>query len=77
MRKRARQACAAYTQWCNGEVYGYEVEVVTACGHCGSEQAEPIDSCWGFYGLDYALSEARAAVPSRRFLPLDNRRELY
>ena len=28
MRKRARQACEAYSQWCNGEVYGYEVERV-------------------------------------------------
>jgi hypothetical protein len=23
MRKRARQACEVYTQWCNGEIYGY------------------------------------------------------
>ncbi len=37
MRKRARQACEAYTQWCNGDVYGYEVERVTACAHCGEE----------------------------------------
>ena len=39
MRKRARQACEAYTQWCNGDIYGYEVERVTACGRCGSDQA--------------------------------------
>src|SRR4051794_7894832 len=26
MRRRARQACDAYTQWCNGEVYGFEIE---------------------------------------------------
>jgi hypothetical protein len=48
--------------YCNGEVYGYEVEQVTTCGDCGSEHAEHLDSCWGFYGLDYALSEAEAAV---------------
>jgi hypothetical protein len=64
MRKRARVACDEYTQWCNGEVYGYEVERVTACAHCGSEQASVIDSLWGCYGLDYCLSEAKAAVPS-------------
>jgi hypothetical protein len=63
MRKRARQACEAYTQWCNGEVYGYEVERLTNCGHCGHEQAEHVDSCWGFFGLDYCRREARAAVP--------------
>jgi hypothetical protein len=56
MRKRARQACEAYTQWCNGEVYGYEVERLTACPHCGQERAEPVESCWGFYGLDYCCT---------------------
>src|SRR5262249_22422966 len=31
MRIRARQACEVYTQWCNGEVYGYEIARVAAC----------------------------------------------
>jgi hypothetical protein len=61
MRKRAREACDVYTQWCNGEVYGYQVERVIACGTCGGEHAEAVDSCWGFFGLDQCLSEARAA----------------
>ena len=39
MRKRARQACEPYTQWCNGDVYGYEVERVTTCPHCGEESS--------------------------------------
>ena len=29
---------------------------------CGSEQAEAVDSCWGFYGLDTCLSEARSSL---------------
>lgn len=62
MRKRARQACDAYTQWCNGEVYGYEVERICSCLGCGCDQAEPVDSCWGFFGLDECLSAATAAV---------------
>lgn len=62
MRKRARQACGAYTQWCNGDIYGYEVERVTGCPACGSEKSESVDSCWGFYGLDDCRSEAQAAV---------------
>ena len=66
MRKRARQAYDAYTQWCNGEVYGYAVECVTTCAHCGEESKEPLDSCWGFYGLDYCLGEAKAAVEARK-----------
>ncbi len=65
MRKRARQACDAYTDWCNGDVYGYEIEKVSSCPNCGQEEAEPVESCWGFYGLDYCLSEARAVVEAR------------
>jgi hypothetical protein len=65
MRRRARQACEAYTQWSNGDVYGYEVERVTTCEHCGQEGAEPVDSCWGFYGLDYCRDEARAIAEAR------------
>jgi hypothetical protein len=62
MRKRARQACHAYTQWCNDEVYGYEIERVTVCPHCASETTEPVDSCWGFFGLEYCLGEAKAGA---------------
>jgi hypothetical protein len=62
MRLRARQACDVYTQWCNGDVYGYEVWRLTACSHCGEESAEAVDSCWGFYGMDNALSEAKNAL---------------
>ena len=62
MRKRARQACGVYTQWCNGDVFGYEVSRILPCDGCGSDQAEPVDSCWGFFGLDECLSAATAAV---------------
>ena len=65
MRIRARQACEAYTQWCNGEVYGYEVERVTHCGHCSEERAEFLDSCWGFFGRDNCLREATTVAQSR------------
>ncbi len=66
MRKRARQACDVYTQWCNGDVYGYDIERITTCSHCGEEAAESVDSCWGFYGLDYCLGEAAAVVTAPR-----------
>ena len=41
MRKRARQACDAYTQWCNGDVYGYEIERVTDLRRLRRGEAEP------------------------------------
>ena len=62
MRKRARQACDAYTLWCNGDVYGYEIRRVTVCPCCGDERSEMVDSCSGFFGLEECLSEARSAV---------------
>jgi hypothetical protein len=65
MRKRARQACEVYTQWCNGDVYGYEIASVIACGHCGAQHTESVDSCWGFYGQDDCLAEAIAALDAK------------
>ncbi len=62
MRKRARQACAAYTDWCNSEIYGYEVHRIDGCGGCHAERSELVDSCWGFYGLEQCRSEAGAVI---------------
>jgi hypothetical protein len=64
LRKRARQACDAYTRWCNGDVYGYKIRRITACGECHGERPETIESCWGFYGLEDCRSEARAVLAS-------------
>lgn len=44
-----------YTQYTNGWVYGYEVE---------GPDGEDLDSCWGFYGKEYAIEEAKAACPT-------------
>jgi hypothetical protein len=44
-----------YSQWCNGEVYGYTV----------SEPEDPetkADSCWGFIGFDYVREAAKEAA---------------
>jgi len=62
MRRRARQACEVYTQWCNGQVYGYEVALITVCPCCQQEQSRPLESCWGFFGMESCLTEAAAAV---------------
>jgi hypothetical protein len=66
MRKRARQACDAYTLWCNGEVYGYEIGRVTVCDCCQSETHEAVESCWGFYGLEPCRADAASAVAGMR-----------
>jgi hypothetical protein len=70
MREHARQACIIYTQWCNGEVYGYAFEV-HRYRHPYDRPSdyrfdEPLyeDSCYGFFGWDdfeEAVQEAVAA----------------
>lgn len=48
--KAIRQEIATWAQYYEGDVYGY----VATCG-------ESEESCWGFYGYEYAEAEARAA----------------
>lgn len=45
---RLRSEVEIYSQWVNGEVYGYV-------------NTETDDSCWGFYSIEEALQEAQAA----------------
>jgi hypothetical protein len=56
LKKRVEQVIAAeietYNQFLAGDVYGYVI----------SKDGEEIDSCWGFYGLEFCLSEAKASV---------------
>jgi hypothetical protein len=42
-----------YDQYLTGDVYGYIIE---------DEDGEDLDSCWGFYGFDYAKQEALDAA---------------
>jgi len=42
-----------YDQYLSGDVWGFVIE---------DAEGEHIDSCWGFYGLDYARGEATRAL---------------
>lgn len=54
-----RSEVEVYSQYLNGEVYGYEVrEKCDKCGHDG----DVVDSCWGFYGLEFCKEQAREAA---------------
>ena len=59
----AKQACSTYTDWCNGEVYGYSIEVYKARFTDSGDVYNAIEdyrydtaiaeeSCFGFYGDD-------------------------
>ena len=45
--KYCKGVCDEYTNWCNGWVYGYSIEIIKPDG------AESEDSCFGFFGWDW------------------------
>lgn len=50
-----------YDQYLTGDVYGYKVYEVSECDH-GHEHLNELDSCWGFYGDDECMNEAKSIV---------------
>jgi hypothetical protein len=50
-----------YDQYLTGDVYGYKIFKVSEC-NLGCEHKEELDSCWGFYGEDYCMEEAKGIV---------------
>jgi len=46
-----------YASYLEGDVYGYVVE---------DEDGEHVDSCWGFFGYDYCIEEAKQAADYAR-----------
>ncbi len=54
--KDMRVQVEEYDKYLRGDVYGYVVE---------DENGEKLDSCWGFYGLDYARGEAKSSAESQ------------
>ena len=50
-----------YTAWAIGEAYGYVIE---------DRDGNELDSCWGFYGMDYAIESAKESAKSQRYVPV-------
>lgn len=56
-----------YTEWCNGEIYGYSLERINprVCDlGFTHEYPEDLDSCFGFIGFDWFQEEVSAATHS-------------
>jgi len=61
-----------YSQWLEGDVYGYVIYEIDEPCDCDPEpwnssctctrHAEVVDSCWGYYGSDEALREGRSVL---------------
>jgi hypothetical protein len=42
-----------YSQWCNGECYGFRLSKWSKCDKCNQVEDKEIDSCFGYYGYDH------------------------
>jgi hypothetical protein len=42
-----------YSQWCNGECYGFRLSEWSKCDKCNQLEDKEIDSCFGYYGYDH------------------------
>lgn len=51
--KVAEGEVKTYTQYLNGDVYGYEIT---------DKDGENVESCWGFYGTEECIKEAKSIV---------------
>lgn len=56
-REQAHSVCEVYTNWCNGNCYGYSISIHGS----GGELVEQKDACWGFVGVDYVEQEMQSA----------------
>jgi hypothetical protein len=50
-----------YDQYLTGEVYGYVISKVTECD-LGCEHEEEVHSCWGYYGDEECMNEAKSEL---------------
>lgn len=75
MKKQAEAACESYTDYCNGNVYGFDIRLYKVRKDSDGVPFDDIDdyrrdkevaedSCWGFYGWDYFLDEVKDRIKS-------------
>ncbi len=58
--RSAQSYVEACNQYLSGDVWGYVIE---------DADGSDVDSCWGFYGLDYCKQEALSCVPAEPSCP--------
>lgn len=61
-----RSEVKEYDQYLTGQVFGFKAFSINEI----TGESEEIDSCWGFYGAEYALEEGKTQLPT-----LDSNRE--
>ena len=51
-----------YSKYLNGEVYGFVIEKEETCETCQNHKPKVIESLWGFYEVQDAISEAKGFI---------------
>ena len=51
-----------YSQWCNGECYGFRLSKWSKCDKCNQVEDKEIDSCYGFLGWDHDMNGLYDAI---------------
>jgi len=54
-----RHEIEALDQLLTGDVWGIVIEKDVKCDKCGNESEAHLDSCWGFFGYEYAKQECK------------------
>jgi len=50
LEKQLKSEVEYYSKWASGQCYGYVFEERNGCTHCGHEEWEEVESCYGFIG---------------------------
>lgn len=63
-REMMRGEVKEYDQFLTGDVYGYVIDHPETCEHCKHTENPVDESCWGFFGEEYAKEEAKRVLES-------------
>jgi hypothetical protein len=64
--KCIRTEMEEYDSYLRGDVWGYTIE---------TPDGDHVDSCWGFFGLNYCIEEAKRSVPDKPVIAHDKEAE--
>lgn len=59
-RERLNGEVESYDQFLTGDIFGFRIFKREECLVCGETHEEELESCWGFYGEEDCLAEAKS-----------------
>lgn len=74
--KQLRAEVEEYDQYLRGDIWGVVIEHPCTCEACGDAHKEVLDSCFGYYGHEFAVKEAKSMLKACASKPKDSGREV-